>query len=71
MTGLVVNRKINVRCEYRRTVRAMVSRLIRTGAFEVLRPIQKAGTIVLEKQPGRPNELHGMLGFINSVDVFQ
>jgi RNA-directed DNA polymerase len=70
VTGLVVNRKINVRSEYRRTVRAMVHRLIRTGSFDVLRPTQKAGTIVLEKRPGRLNELHGMLGFIDGIDVF-
>jgi RNA-directed DNA polymerase len=70
VTGLVVNRKINVRTEYRRTVRAMVHRLIRSGSFDVLRPTQNAGTIVLEKRPGRLNELHGMLGFIDGIDEF-
>ncbi len=70
VTGLVVNRKINVRAEYRRRVRAMVHRLIRTGSFDVLRPKQEAGTIVLETRPGRLNELHGMLGFIDGIDVF-
>ena len=70
VTGLIVNRKINVRTEYRRTVRAMVHRLILTGTFDVLRPSQKAGTLVIEERPGTLNELHGMLGFINGIDVF-
>lgn len=34
VTGLVVNRKLNVRKEYRRTVRAMVHRLLHTGSFD-------------------------------------
>ncbi len=34
VTGLVVNSKVNVRCEYRHTVRAMVHRLFNTGSFE-------------------------------------
>jgi RNA-directed DNA polymerase len=70
VTGLIVNRKINVRTEYRRTVRAMVHRVIRTGTFDVLRPTQNGSTLVLEKRPGSLNELHGMLGFINGIDVF-
>ena len=35
VTGLVVNRKINVRFEYRHNVRAMVNTLVTTGAFEI------------------------------------
>jgi len=34
VTGLVVNKKINVRTEYRRNARAMVHKLVRTGSFE-------------------------------------
>ncbi len=34
VTGLVVNRKVNIRREYRHSVRAMVHRLFRTGKFE-------------------------------------
>lgn len=70
VTGLIVNRKVNVRGEYRRTVRAMVHRLIRTGTFDVLRLTQKAETLVLERRAGSPKELHGMLGFINGIDIF-
>jgi retron-type reverse transcriptase len=69
VTGLVINERINVRREYRHNVRAMVHRLIRTGEFEILGAAHKDGRTVLEKRPGTPNELHGMLGFIDSIDV--
>ena len=70
VTGLVVNDKINVRWEYRHNVRAMVHSLVKTGAFEVLGVGEKGGQPVLEKRPGTLNELHGMLGFIDSIDVY-
>ena len=70
VTGLVVNKKINVRWEYRHNVRAMVHNLVRTGTFELFGVTQKDGLAVLEKRPGTLNELHGMLGFIDSIDVY-
>ena len=70
VTGLVVNKKINVRREYRHNVRAMVHNLVRTGMFEITGVTQKDGQAVLEKRPGTLNELHGMLGFIDSIDVY-
>ncbi len=70
VTGLVVNQKINVRWEYRHNVRAMVHRLVRTGQFELLGVTQKDGQTVLEKRPGTLNELHGMLGFIDSIEYY-
>jgi len=70
VTGLVVNEKINVRREYRHNVRAMVHRLVRTGQFEVYGIMQKDGKVAVEKRPGSLNELHGMLGFIDSIDVY-
>lgn len=66
VTGLVVNEKINVRWEYRHNVRAMVHSLVKTGKFELLGVTQKDGRAVLEERPGTLNELHGMLGFIDS-----
>ena len=71
VTGLVVNEKINVRWEYRHNVRAMVYRLVRTGAFEILGAKEKDGREILDKRPGTLNELHGMLGFIDSIDVYK
>jgi len=67
VTGLVVNRKINVRTEYRRNARAMVHNLVRTGSFE-LYGLTAKGT--LEKREGTVDELHGMLGFVDSIDVY-
>ena len=70
VTGLVVNEKINVRWEYRHNVRAMVNSLVRTGGFEVYGAVHKDGKVTMEKHPGTPNELHGMLGFIDEIDVY-
>jgi RNA-directed DNA polymerase len=70
VTGLVVNKKINVRWEYRHTVRAMVHSLVKTGTFQILGLTHRNGQAILEKRPGTLNELHGMLGFIDSIDVY-
>ncbi len=67
VTGLVVNEKINVPTEYRRNARAMVHKLVRTGSFE-LYGLTPKGTI--EKREGTVDELHGMLGFVDSIDVY-
>ncbi len=69
VTGLVVNRRINVRQEYRHIVRAMTHRLLSTGAFEVYATVQNAGQTTMEKRPGTLNQLHGMLGFIDNIDL--
>ena len=70
VTGLVVNKKINVAREYRHNIRAMVHRLVTTGQFEILGPVTRDKKVVLEKRPGTLNELHGMLGFVDSVECF-
>jgi hypothetical protein len=69
VTGLVVNEKVNVRWEYRHNVRAMVHSLVTTGKFELIGVAQTKEAAVLEKRPGTLNELHGMLGFIDSIEV--
>ena len=70
VTGLVVNEKINVRWEYRHNVRAMVHSLVKTGTFEIREVTQRDGQAVLEKRTGKLDELRGMLGFIDSIDVY-
>jgi hypothetical protein len=70
VTGLTVNRKIGVRMAYRHGVRAMVHKLVTTGQFEVLGRVLKDGKPVIESRPGTRSELHGRLGFIDGVDVF-
>lgn len=70
VTGLIVNRKINVRREYRHNVRAMVHSLFRTGSFQVYGPIMKDGVTTLGMRDGSLDELHGRLGFIDGVDLY-
>lgn len=70
VTGLVVNQKINIRSEYRRSVRAMVHQLVTTGEFEAYRTVGTADASSLAKRPGSVDELHGMLGFIDTLDVY-
>lgn len=70
VTGLVINKKLSVRCEYRHNVRAMVHRLITTGTFEVYGVTRRNGQELLERRAGTHNELRGMLSFINSIDIY-
>jgi RNA-directed DNA polymerase len=69
VTGLVVNKKVNVRIDYRRTVRAMVQRMFKTGEFEFIKTMpDPSGMLIPTKVKGNPEELHGMLGHIDLVD---
>jgi RNA-directed DNA polymerase len=70
VTGLVVNKKINVRHEYRHAVRAMVHSLLTKGSFEAHGAAEKSGIRTIEKREGTANQLHGMLGFIDSIDLY-
>jgi retron-type reverse transcriptase len=69
VTGLVVNQRINARHEYRHNVRAMVHSLFSKGSFMLYGPVQKDGVVTIETRPGTLNELHGRLGFIDSIDL--
>ncbi len=69
VTGLVVNKKANIRSEYRRTVRAMAQHLFMTGQFEFIRTTaDPAGVLTPTKVIGNVDQLHGMLGHIDLVD---
>jgi RNA-directed DNA polymerase len=69
VTGLIVNRKVNVRHEYRHTVRAMVNTLLTKGSFTTFAPSAASGTPAFEQKEGTANQLHGMLGFIDAIDL--
>ncbi len=70
VTGLVVNRKVNVRREYRHLVRSMVHRLLTTGTFQhTFTTVDSAGAKSTTIADGKLGELHGMLGFIDGVDL--
>lgn len=70
VTGLVVNKKINIRHEYRHAVRAMVHSLLTKGSFELYAYDQNAVPVRLAKRTGTPDQLHGMLGFIDTIDLY-
>lgn len=71
VTGLVVTIKVNVSSDYRRKVRAMVHRLFTTGTFDLVETVASppAATAVATT-PGSLSQLHGMLGFIDGVDLY-
>lgn len=71
VTGLVVNSKVNTRAEYRRTARAMVHRLLKTGNFQRKQlSHDDNGNLVETEVNGTLEQLNGMLSFIDSVSVF-
>ena len=69
VTGLLVNKKVNIRSEYRRTVRAMAQRLFMRGEFEYESTVIGAnGASTAGKVKGHIEQLHGMFGHIDLVD---
>lgn len=69
VTGLVVNRKVNIRTEYRRTVRAMAHRLFKAGTFQQMQMIPNANGVPTPTMVnGTIAQLQGMLGHIDAVD---
>ncbi|RBB35983.1 hypothetical protein DPV79_26930 [Burkholderia reimsis] len=72
VTGLTVNRKVNVPATYRYTVRAMVDKLFKTGQFEFVHKKRDAqGNVVFENRcVGENKQLLGMLSYIDQVDRF-
>lgn len=71
VTGLTVNRKVNVPASYRYTARAMADSLFKTGGFEfILKKKDAAGKEIVAKSPGQNRQLIGMLGYIDQIDLF-
>lgn len=69
VTGLVVNKRVNVPIDYRRLVRAYVHSLITKGSYRVKTVTKNSTGIIEEKYEfGTIPQLQGMLGFIHSVD---
>ena len=69
VTGLVVNRKVNIRTEYRRRARALAHKLFKTGTFQHVRTIPDAnGVITPTAVEGTLAQLHGIFGHIDAVD---
>lgn len=71
VTGLIVNKKINTRTEYRHLVRAMAHNLYKTGQFYKTETVRDAtGALVHTKVDGTVSQLNGMLSFVDSVGVY-
>ena len=69
VTGLVVNRKVNIRTEYRRKARSLAHALFKTGSFQHVRTIPDANGLVTPTiVEGSLPQLHGILGYIDAVD---
>lgn len=69
VTGLIVNRKVNIRTEYRRIVRSMAHALFKDGKFQRLWMVPDAtGKPVPMMVDATMEQLHGMLGHIDKVD---
>lgn len=70
VTGLIVNRRINTRSEYRRLARAMTHQLVTTGKFQITAITANAqGAFVPTKIDGSIRHLQGMFGFIDWIDL--
>ena len=69
VTGLVVNRKVNIRADYRRALRAMAHRLFNTGKFQFIKRVVDAnGALTPMAIEGTIEQFHGMIGHIDRVD---
>lgn len=69
VTGLIVNDRINVPREYRKSVRALVHSLVTKGSFELPKNFQNR---INNKRVRNVNPLHqlqGMLGYIDWIDI--
>lgn len=70
VTGLIVNKKVNTRSEYRHAARAMVHRVLTKGDFfiEAL-TTSSDGKVAQKEQPGSIDQLNGILSFIDSINL--
>ncbi len=72
VTGIVVNKQLNTRIEYRRTMRAMVHRLRATGSYELKSfHLDAKGEKVVQIKPGTFAQLEGMLNFARHVELWR
>jgi hypothetical protein len=69
VTGLVINKKVNVKSDYRHGVRAMVHRLLNKGEYFHETVKIEGGAEIKERTIGTLDQLHGMLGFVDGIDL--
>ncbi|MCD9033242.1 retron Ec67 family RNA-directed DNA polymerase/endonuclease [Luteimonas sp. Y-2-2-4F] len=72
VTGIVVNKCLNVNSDYQRRVRVMVHHLRSTGKFyRKLSSLTAAGDTEVQSRDGTRAQLQGMLGFVMHVERFR
>lgn len=72
VTGIIVNKKLNVPKEYYKKSRAMVHSLISKGTFEVRRSVRnEQGGWEILVDSNNEDQLQGILSFIESVRHFE
>ena len=72
VTGIVVNRCINVNSDYQRRVRVMVHHLRSSGEFyRKTSALSAAGITEVKQRKGTRAQLQGMIGFILQVEKFR
>lgn len=72
VTGIVVNKYVNVNSDYRRRVRVMVHHLCCTGSFHRLRSVLgPSGDTGVTREAGSRPQLQGMIGFIQQAESFR
>ncbi|MBX7077528.1 MAG: retron Ec67 family RNA-directed DNA polymerase/endonuclease, partial [Methanobacteriaceae archaeon] len=67
VTGLIVNKKVNVKYEYKKKVRAMIHNLFMNGKIFIKKE-DKEKNVEVEK---KINSLHGMIQFIGHIIEYQ
>ncbi|MDH1700562.1 retron Ec67 family RNA-directed DNA polymerase/endonuclease [Comamonas terrigena] len=70
VTGIVVNKRINVQNDYRKYVRAMVHNYITIGNFHIPDPIKNRILNKYSKKESPTKILQGMLGYIDHIDLY-
>lgn len=72
VTGIIVNKKVNIRSEYYREARAKCHHLFCTGTYLTKKVVRKEdGTSTVESVIGTLDQLEGILSFIDSVKRFK
>ena len=70
VTGIIVNKRINVQNDYRKYVRAMVHKYITIGSFHIPEPIKNRVLNKYSKNDSPTKILQGMLGYIDHIDLY-
>ncbi|APW37050.1 hypothetical protein RD110_07445 [Rhodoferax koreense] len=71
VTGLTVNKKVNVPATYRYAARAMANNLFKTGKFQhTIHFTDKDGAAQELRRDGHAGELRGMLSYVDQIDLY-